>query len=678
MPLLLLGAFLVAGTAATPDIRVPPAIVVHPVKSNIYRPDDEITLECRATGTPTPTYYWTKNGLTLNENVEKITRLADGTIKIIGASSLDEGRYQCFAENHHGIAMSLVSDQRRAIMPESDKTIRDVTVTLGQPLTIQRIKARWYPKPSFEWETGLELDSAPVKLQTNSRVQINSETGDLHFAYALKEDQLSNNKIYKCSVINAHLDIRAGGSYTRVTVLEDPKGLQEFPPRIGFSTPSPYIALERHNISLRCFYNGNPIPEITWRKVGGNLPAARIIRINHNSELIIRNVEPSDEGDYVCIGRNRLGSHETNIHVDVQAAPVFRQTTNVPRDLNLTVGDSATLFCGTHAEPEAQTQWFQNGKKLDPNNLPERFRLSNNNRNLTISNVCRDCGDDRSDLQVIQCNSSNEHGYEFAAGYINVLKRTELLSEPKVDEQVTNDEGRRFEFDCSATSDDSTPVTTQWYIVRSDPDGTEFETVVPSQPPRRWVSSSNGSLILDLPANDTDGWQMFGGRYRCRATNGYSKVEKNVDIDVVDVVTVPPPARIAKSGLEDWWWLFIVIVIIFLLLLLILCCVVYLQRNRGDTYPVDEKERKNGNNPEKELLESDFQNYNRPSDATVTKGSRSGSLASLDNDDVASVDDYGDADVGRFTEDGSFVGGVYGTATTDRKNRGRAGSRTDI
>ena len=53
--------------------------------------------------------------------------------------------------------------------------------------------------------------------------------------------------------------------------------------------------------------------------------------------------------------------------------------------------------------------------------LPPKFRLSNGNRNLTIVNVCKNCGAEKSDLQVIQCNASNTHGYAFAAGYVNVL-----------------------------------------------------------------------------------------------------------------------------------------------------------------------------------------------------------------------------------------------------------------
>jgi len=43
---------------------------------------------------------------------------------------------------------------------------------------------------------------------------------------------------------------------------------------------------------------------------------------------------------------------------------------------------------------------------------------------LVLSSVCKDCSDGSSDLQVIQCNASNVHGYAFGDGYINVLGKT--------------------------------------------------------------------------------------------------------------------------------------------------------------------------------------------------------------------------------------------------------------
>jgi len=53
--------------------------------------------------------------------------------------------------------------------------------------------------------------------------------------------------------------------------------------------------------------------------------------------------------------------------------------------------------------------------------MPDRMFLASDGMELILSDVCKDCDDGSSDLQVIQCNASNVHGYAFGDGYINVL-----------------------------------------------------------------------------------------------------------------------------------------------------------------------------------------------------------------------------------------------------------------
>ena len=42
---------------------------------------------------------------------------------------------------------------------------------------------------------------------------------------------------------------------------------------------------------------------------------------------------------------------------------------------------------------------------------------------LILDDVCAHCDDGTTDLQVIQCNASNVHGYQFINAYVNVLPR---------------------------------------------------------------------------------------------------------------------------------------------------------------------------------------------------------------------------------------------------------------
>lgn len=59
--------------------------------------------------------------------------------------------------------------------------------------------------------------------------------------------------------------------------------------------------------------------------------------------------------------------------------------------------------------------------------LPPRFLLLNGDKQLKILDVCKTCSDGGSDLQVIQCNASNRHGYAFNNAYVNVLRQYRVI-----------------------------------------------------------------------------------------------------------------------------------------------------------------------------------------------------------------------------------------------------------
>ena len=58
---------------------------------------------------------------------------------------------------------------------------------------------------------------------------------------------------------------------------------------------------------------------------------------------------------------------------------------------------------------------------------PSRMLFEEDGTVLKIRRLCKDCDIRQSgritDLMVIQCNASNEHGYAFGQGYVNVFSK---------------------------------------------------------------------------------------------------------------------------------------------------------------------------------------------------------------------------------------------------------------
>jgi len=95
-------------------------------------------------------------------------------------------------------------------------------------------------------------------------------------------------------------------------------------------------------------------------------------------------------------------------------------------------------------------------------------------------------------------------------------------------------------FNCSAVTDDSTPLSIKWYhtgINRHDRESLVHNVT------DRIVIADNGTLMLFVPMNATDVWRELSGTYRCLATNGYSSAVAEALLALTGVVITPAPRK---------------------------------------------------------------------------------------------------------------------------------------
>ncbi|KAK8776435.1 hypothetical protein V5799_030218 [Amblyomma americanum] len=78
-------------------------------KGVVVRENETATLDCAASGQPTPTYVWRRVGHSLVEDGGRWSAFANGTLRVTSAQASDGGLYRCEATNAVGTASAEVS-----------------------------------------------------------------------------------------------------------------------------------------------------------------------------------------------------------------------------------------------------------------------------------------------------------------------------------------------------------------------------------------------------------------------------------------------------------------------------------------------------------------------------------------------------------------------------------------
>ena len=97
------------------------------------------------------------------------------------------------------------------------------------------------------------------------------------------------------------------------------------PGRPGESISTPQLIVsptdqtkdERSNSVIYCTVKGNPTPSVEWRFKSRKLYSGAKYLIKEG-ELVVRNLNYGDAGQYTCVARNILGSSEASGNLKVR------------------------------------------------------------------------------------------------------------------------------------------------------------------------------------------------------------------------------------------------------------------------------------------------------------------------------------------------------------------------
>uniref|UniRef100_A0A674D6U6 Neural cell adhesion molecule L1-like protein n=1 Tax=Salmo trutta TaxID=8032 RepID=A0A674D6U6_SALTR len=506
-------AFLLALTSRARGLDIPleveqlPTITVQTAGPVIALPfEGSFSMRCEAKGNPQPVYRWTKDGQAIDPLYDlgvKKERNNGSFVIHSGLLAQFQGKYQCYASNNLGTA---VSEEIELIVPSTPKfpkeKIAPIVVKEGQPVILECNPPQGIPPRKIYWMTiGLQ------HIEQDERVSMGHD-GNLYFSNALEKD---SRRDYCCFAAFSAIRtiVQKTAMLCKGYLTKETYAIPERRPSllVPAGVQSEVWLVKGEELVLECIAEGFPTPVIKWTRRREKLPKRANIK-NYGKRLTIYNIEEEDDGKYICEARNSVGDTVHYFNVMVEEPP--RWQPEPPKGQLAVVGSDVHIKCSASGKPRPVISWRKNGQPLDDGPSSNRQVLDD----TIVLHRARP-----EDSAVYQCEVSNRHGTILANANIMIINLPPRML-TKDYQRYSVVQGRDIIMDCK---------------VFSSPPSTDDTTE--SVEGERFSVFKNGSLQINQAGKEDS------GEYVCFATNSEGKSAITALLDVKDSTQIVEPPQ---------------------------------------------------------------------------------------------------------------------------------------
>uniref|UniRef100_A0A3Q3KEX2 Contactin 3a, tandem duplicate 1 n=1 Tax=Monopterus albus TaxID=43700 RepID=A0A3Q3KEX2_MONAL len=403
-----------------------PGSVVFPLQPGENR--REVVFSCEAQGQPPPFYRWKLNDTFILPRPGSRYSLMGGNLHISSLNKEEDvGIYQCLASNSFGTIVSREASLHIAYL-ENFKTQRrnPVRVREGQGVVLLCGPPPHSGELTFSWI----FNEYPWFVVQDTRRFVSQKTGNLYIAKVEPSD-VGN---YTCVVTNTVTKSSVQGPLTPLVLRVDGV-MGEYEPKIEVQFPEVVPVAKSSTVKLECFALGNPVPNISWRRVDGASFSRKVDISKASGVLEIPYFQQEDAGVYECVAENSRGRNSVKGKLSFYAAP---HLTEKPQDVQKTIDDTLVWECKASAKPKPSYRWLKNGEPLDP--MEDRVQV--NNGVLTISSL------NLADIGMYQCVAENKHGRIFTNAELRVIAIAPDFSQNLLKAQTLGRQGGDVLIEC--------------------------------------------------------------------------------------------------------------------------------------------------------------------------------------------------------------------------------------
>uniref|UniRef100_A0A8C1SSS2 Contactin 1 n=1 Tax=Cyprinus carpio TaxID=7962 RepID=A0A8C1SSS2_CYPCA len=369
-----------------PVFEEQPVDTIYPEES----PEDKIIMSCRTRANPPATYrWWLDNTEIIIGNEDDYSLMGGNLVISFPDRSKHAGNYSCLASNEFGTLVSQKASVQFGYLDMFSSDEREaVYVKEGQGAVLLCDPPPHFPEDlSFRWM----LNEFPEFIPLDKRRFVSQTTGNLYISTVRASD--SGN--YSCFVSSPSIAKSVFSKFIPLVPIAE-RSLRKYPADIKVKSPDTYTLLGQ-NITLECFALGNPIPQIRWRKVDGDLPVERHNISMSGSLLHLYDIQYEDEGLYECEADNSKGKDRHKVHLYVEGAPEWvEKISSSERD----IGSDYIMSCLASGKPKPHVHFLKNGRM---------------NHELRFTDLTFD------DSGMYQCIAENRHGTIYANAELRVF-----------------------------------------------------------------------------------------------------------------------------------------------------------------------------------------------------------------------------------------------------------------
>ncbi|KAL1021834.1 hypothetical protein UPYG_G00018640 [Umbra pygmaea] len=511
---------------------------------------DSIDLQCHVQGHPIPRVTWVlpdrvhltappaqgpaaqaitpKSGPQLG--LKRMALLSNGTLRIAQASYSDKGIYKCIGSSSAG-ADSVSVRLHVAALPPVIQQSRYENVSRSEGSTAYiHCTAIGAPVPIIRWTTpdGVQLLASQFVTGRNFFVFPN---GTLYIR-GLGQGNMGK---YECVASNAV------GASRRTITLTVPRLPSSTKAQITTSSPQRNTVVYGGLLKLDCIATGEPEPRVVWRTPSKKLADSQYsfdhrIKVFTNGSLVIQGMTEKDEGDYLCVARNKMGDDYVVMAVNVLTKPAKIEQKQMLASQKVMYGGDLKVDCVASGLPNPEIRWaLPDGTMINTLKETDRTRgiggrtrryVLFDNGTLYANEVgMREEGD-------YTCYADNQIGKDEMKVHVKVVADPPVISDKSPSPEVIRVlYGQSVLLRCSAKGEPA-PII-RWF-----------------SPTNRAIASSSDKYQVQndgiLVIQKTQ--RIDAGNYTCVARNSAGQ---DIRVSRVDVLVTPPTINGLRGNINS-------------------------------------------------------------------------------------------------------------------------------